>query len=447
MSGAVFRGIVSTAVSNHCLLGSVRRVASELRLSATLTILVAVFSLMLGAAVSTGAHAQGIAVPYEGALPIPDKHPCMTPELRRQMQKLSDEHELLWQRHFAGKPDVWRLEYREPETLFVRPTTRENPLKVPRITKLVHGKGALWPPLVRISQIEDEFQKLLDKCEGIEEIEPPVLPPSEPPKSPQPIEPMSAPQRNDYIAGAPNGFYLTGTAALVNTNTSLNPFVRVSDAFGDTRDLGSFDASATSVFGGVGGGFNGWVFQRQGGVWVQLGVEGQALWGSGTGTLAGAQVVGIPASATDVTTFRDNRIVMVGGTVTTSFFPSVFPNMSIMGSAGWADVNKTVTHQFNGYADAAGVPRFTQSQNFDISTWYLGLTVQQGVNIGGAPVFLSASFRHIFPSNQTFSFGYPAGVLISNGFNQSINIAQVGVSIPIGETWVFTRSGGVWTRQ
>src|SRR5262249_17443853 len=156
----------------------------------------------------------------------------------------------LWQRHFAGNPKVWRLVY--------------DPPRVPRIVKLVHGKANLWPPLVEISKIEDQFQKIIDDACGPPKVEQPELPwrPDKPPESPEPpnpkykLEPMSAPQRNDFIAGAPNGLYVTGTAGLVNTNTSLNPLLRVSDAFGDTQDAGTFGSSATSVFGGVGGGIN-----------------------------------------------------------------------------------------------------------------------------------------------------------------------------------------------
>ena len=53
--------------------------------------------LLVGLAVSASSHAQGIAVPPAGALTIPD-NPCITPEERRQLQTLSDEHDVLFAR-------------------------------------------------------------------------------------------------------------------------------------------------------------------------------------------------------------------------------------------------------------------------------------------------------------------------------------------------------------
>jgi hypothetical protein len=90
---------------------------------------------------------------------------------------------------------------------------------------------------------------------------------------------------------------------------------------------------------------------------------------------------------------KDKSILSLGLTVTVPIFPQSIPNLSLVVQGGPAWINKSVTYNCNGLCDVAGTPRFSETQNLNILTSYVGIGVQQGVQIGGFPMFLSGNFQ------------------------------------------------------
>jgi hypothetical protein len=158
-----------------------------------LAAVVTAFSLM-GEAVSTGANAQGIAVPPEGTLVIPD-NPCMTPGERRSLQKLSDEHDLLYARlvnvlveadqlreelqpHFRAKELIEKVE-KKKEALETSDEVREYEHARETIKQLEPvAKRLSKLSVVRLSKelarVSNEFDAILAE---IDKRECPALPP------------------------------------------------------------------------------------------------------------------------------------------------------------------------------------------------------------------------------------------------------------------------------
>jgi hypothetical protein len=207
----------------------------------------------------------------------------------------------------------------------------------------------------------------------------------------------SVPSAAYGIAGAPNGFYFNTSSGLGIFNTHVLPLNRADLGFGDLIDQGPVNASSTTYVSGLGGGFNAPPVLFFG-TPVQIGgVFEYDIVNPTSTTITGSLTVGLPfAVNTASTTIKDNHFWTAGVSATVPFFPATFPNMSIMGQAGFAEITKTVTFNCNNWCTTAVVPSFAESQRINIPGWYAGFQVQQQTAFFGLPVvmyFSSSTFK------------------------------------------------------
>ena len=200
----------------------------------------------------------------------------------------------------------------------------------------------------------------------------------------------------------------------------------------------SSDGNTAVVGGGYDNNYFGatWVFTRSGGVWTQ---QGQKLVGTGS--------IGFPWQGSSVAVSGDGNTIVVGGPIDNATNGAVW----IFTRSGnvWTQQGSKLVG--TGAVGAAG-QGWSVGISSDGNTVIVG-GYKDNNNAGAAWIFSRSG--SVWTQQGTKLVGTGAiGTIIYQGYSVSISsdgntalVGGYGDNTSAGAVWVFTRSGGVWTQQ
>ena len=164
---------------------------------------------------------------------------------------------------------------------------------------------------------------------------------------------------------------------------------------------------------------------------IQVGVEVQFLGSSGgSNTFQGTptNLLG-PLPGEDSYIAQDNYFVIINATATVP----ITPVFSLIGHAGYAWANKTVTYNCTGLCPRAGQPESFASQDVTLGGFAAGGGLQFELPQAPFPIIVQLDYTHLFLNQETVQFGTPATVFTSFNVGQDVDLIMLKVEIPIVE--------------